>query len=179
MRLDTFDKRVFDRGVPSLVEVLWIVVQELIFTTALPGSFWRRGILRVFGAKIGKHVVIKPRVRIKFPWKIIVGDYSWVGEAAWIDNLASVTIGDHCCISQSAYFCTGNHDWSKDIFDLIAEPIFIGNQVWIGANAVVGPAVSIGEGAVLCLGGVLTKDARPWAVYAGNPASAVAERPKQ
>ena len=132
MRLDTFNKKSFDRGTNRCTEVIWFVIHALFFSNALPGSGWRMVLLRFFGAKIGKHVVIKPHVRVKFPWRLSIGEFSWIGESVWIDNLADVRIGAHCCVSQAAYLCTGNHDWSAPSFELTARPIEIKNQVWIG-----------------------------------------------
>ena len=176
MKLDTFDKCAFERGAGKFTEVAWIILQVFFFSSALPGSGWRTWILRLFGAKIGKHVMIKPRARVKFPWRLEIGEFSWIGEAVWIDNLLETRIGSHCCISQSAYLCTGNHDWSKNSFDFSGQPIEIHDQVWLGAKVVVGPGVKIGEGAVLCVGSVATKDLLPWTINAGNPATRVAER---
>jgi putative colanic acid biosynthesis acetyltransferase WcaF len=133
-------------------------------------------LLRLFGAHIGKGVDIKPGVRVKFPWRLTVGEYTWIGEDVWIDNLANVTIGSHCCISQAAYLCTGSHDWANSGFDLIINPIDVGNQSWIAARAVVGPGVSIGEGSVLALGSVATRDLAPWSINGGTPAAMIKAR---
>jgi len=175
VRLDLYWARM-DRGRSLVIEAAWNVVQEFLFATGLPGTRWRTAVLRLFGARIGRGVVIKPRARIKFPWRLQVGDFSWLGEALWIDNLAEVAIGNHCCISQGAYLCTGNHDWSSERFDLITRPISIHNGAWIGAYAVVGPGVIVGEGAVLSLGGVANHDLAPWFVYSGNPAAPIGPR---
>jgi putative colanic acid biosynthesis acetyltransferase WcaF len=121
--------------------------------------------LRRFGATIGRGVVIKPGVRIKFPWRLELGDNTWLGEAAWIDNLAPVRIGNDVCISQGAYLCTGSHDWKSEQFDLIVKPISIGAKVWIAARAIIGPGVTIGEGAVVPLGCVVTVEVPPWVIY--------------
>ena len=132
--------------------------------------------MRLFGARIGNGVDIKPRVRIKFPWKLTVGDDSWIGEGVWIDNLADVKIGSHCCISQAAYLCTGSHDWSKPGFDLITASIDIKDGSWICARSIVGPGVATGEGSVLALGSVATRDLAPWSVYSGVPAVRIKTR---
>jgi putative colanic acid biosynthesis acetyltransferase WcaF len=169
--LDSYDNRAFDRGRPKWIEALWIIAQYLFISSALPGSTHRRLLLRLFGARIGKSVEIKPRVRVKFPWRLSIGANSWIGEAVWIDNLANVEIGTHCCISQGAYLCTGSHDWTQPRFDLIVRPIHIGDQSWIAARSVIGPGVIAGEGVVLSIASVATHDLAPWSIYSGSPAT--------
>lgn len=130
----------------------------------------------MFGASIGSSVVIKPRVTIKYPWKLAVGDHSWIGEQVWIDNLDQVTIGAHVCISQGALLLCGNHDYTKPAFDLITGPIVLEDGVWIGAKASLAPGVTCGSHSVLSMGSVASKDLETWKVYQGNPAVAVRER---
>jgi putative colanic acid biosynthesis acetyltransferase WcaF len=176
MKLSEFDNRAFERGRPSWVEACWRVLEGLLFASWLPGSGWRAGLLRLFGARIGRGVVIKPRVRVKFPWRLEVGDHSWIGESVWIDNLAPVRIGHDCCLSQGAYLCTGSHDWVARRFDLVVKPITIADRAWLAAGSRLAPGVAVGEGAVLGLGAVATGDLQPWTIYAGNPAVPVRER---
>lgn len=127
-------------------------------------------ILRAFGARIGRGVVIKPGVNIKYPWLLSIGDYSWIGEDVWIDNLAMITIGANCCISQGAMLLTGNHNYKLPTFDLIVKPIAIGNGAWVGAKCVVCPGVTIANNSVLSVGSVATKSTMPDSIYQGNPA---------
>jgi putative colanic acid biosynthesis acetyltransferase WcaF len=170
MRLDLFDNTTFNRGRPAWVEGLWLLVQTLFVNSWLPGSAHRVWLLRRFGATIGRGVVIKPGVHVKFPWRLWVGDHVWIGENTWIDNLAPVTVGNHCCISQGVYLCTGSHNWRSVQFDLITRPIQVENHAWICAKAVVGPGARVGEGAVLTLGSVATGELAPWTVHEGVPA---------
>ena len=176
IRLDLFSPRGFDRGRSKLVELAWLVVDALFVRSWVPGSKLRISILRAFGAQIADGVVIKPRVRIKFPWKLQVGAYSWIGEDVWIDNLATVKIGEHCCISQGAYLCTGGHNYRSVTFDLVTRPIVLARGVWICARTCVGPGVTIGEAAVLTIGSVATKDLSPWTIYSGTQAVETARR---
>jgi putative colanic acid biosynthesis acetyltransferase WcaF len=136
----------------------------------------KRWLLRGFGASISTGVIVKPGVKVKYPWKLSIGCDSWIGEGAWIDNIERVSIGADCCISQGAYLCTGNHDWTDPRFGLTARPIEVRDQAWIGAKAIVGPGVVIGEGAVVSIGSVMTSDSEPWAIYSGNPAVLVRRR---
>lgn len=120
--------------------------------------------------------MIKPGVRVKYPWKLKVGQYCWLGEDAWIDNVAPVTIGDNVCISQGAYLCTGNHSWSDPTFRLIALPISIEDGAWIAARASVAPGVIIGQSAVVGFGAVATRNIPPYEIHTGNPAEFVRYR---
>jgi putative colanic acid biosynthesis acetyltransferase WcaF len=176
MRLDHYNTGSFTRGRSALVEALWLVTQALFVRSQLPGSRHRRVLLRAFGARVGAGVVIKPGVRVKFPWRLTIGDHAWLGEDVWIDNLANVSIGAHACISQGAYLCTGNHDWTSERFTLAAAPITIGDHAWVAAKAVVAPGVTMGEGAVLALGSVAIGHPDAWSIYAGNPAVRVCAR---
>lgn len=175
VRLDRFDNSGFHRGRSRWVEALWLAASMLIVQSGLPGSGVRIWLLRAFGARIARGVVIKPRVTVKFPWRLSIGAHSWIGEHVWIDNLDEVTIGAQCCLSQGAYLCTGSHDWSKPTFDLITRPIFIEDEAWICAKASVGPGVRIGRGAVLGFGCVATRDVTPWALHTDG----VMPRPNQ
>jgi putative colanic acid biosynthesis acetyltransferase WcaF len=176
MRLGDFNNDNFDRGRSRLVEAFWRIVEGLFFNSWLPGPGWRVWLLRAFGAQAGKGIVIKPHVRVKFPWKLRIGDHSWIGESVWIDNLAEVSIGSNCCISQGVYLCTGSHRWDKETFDLETKPIVIENQCWVGAMARIAPGVRMGEGAVLMMGGVATSNLDAWQIFNGAPAAGVKKR---
>jgi putative colanic acid biosynthesis acetyltransferase WcaF len=176
VRLAEFSNKDLSRGRSLPVELLWLVVQAAFVSSWLPGSFHRCFLLRMFGARIGKGVNIKPRVRVKFPWRLEVGDHTWIGEEVWIDDLDEVRIGSNCCLSQAAYLCTGSHDWTKPAFDLLTGPIRIQDGAWIAARASVGPGVTVGEGAVLTFGSVATKNLPPWTINSGVPASVTGSR---
>ncbi|WP_287328824.1 WcaF family extracellular polysaccharide biosynthesis acetyltransferase [Mesorhizobium sp.] len=176
IRLQDFGNAEFARGRSLPIEVLWTLLSALFVSSWLPGSAHRRFLLRLFGANIGDGVVIKPGVRVKFPWRLTVGTDTWIGEEVWIDNLATVFIGDNCCLSQGAYLCTGSHDWNSPTFDLKTRKIQVDNGAWIAAKAVVGPGVTVGEGAVLTICSVATSNLAAWTIYRGNPALVVASR---
>jgi putative colanic acid biosynthesis acetyltransferase WcaF len=145
-------------GRNRLVQVLWYVVNALIFNSQwFPFSGIKVFLLRCFGSHVGRGVVIKPLVRIKFPWRLSIGDHSWIGESVWIDNLAHVEIGSHCCISQGAYLCTGSHDHRSVSFDLITRPIVISDQVWLCANTTILCGARIEPGKTVAAGNVVTR----------------------
>lgn len=170
VRLVAFDNRCYMRGRSKAVEALWMFVQALFMRSFIPGATFRRFVLRAFGANIGKRVVIKPGLRIKFPWRLTVADDVWIGEDVWIDNLADVRLEANCCLSQGAYLCTGSHDWTTASFDLIIKPIVVGEGAWIAAKASIGPGVEVGEGAILTIGSVATTNLTPWGIFQGVPA---------
>jgi putative colanic acid biosynthesis acetyltransferase WcaF len=176
MQLETYDNRTFRRAAHPWVEALWLMAQCLLLRSQVPGSAHRRMLLRLFGARIGKGVTIKPGVRVKFPWRLTIGDHSWIGEDVWIDNLAEVSIGANCCLSQAVYLCTGNHDWTTVSFNLRTAPIRIDDGSWIAARAIVAPGVTVGAGSVLSIGGVATRDLNAWSINAGNPAKQIGPR---
>ena len=141
-----------------LINIIWYFVNNLVINSFLPSSNLRKLLLRLFGAKIGTGVILKPYIYIKFPWKLEIGDHSWIGEKVWIDNIENVVIEDNCCVSQGVYFCTGNHNFKKDTFDLIAEKIQVKSNSWIGAMAKVGPGVTIEKETFVKFGEVVTKN---------------------
>ena len=156
MRLDLYDNSWYSPG-PNWKIALWYVVSVAFFRTAIPyPSKFKVILLRIFGAKIGRGVIIKPLVIIKYPWKLSIGNHSWIGEQVWIDNLGQVTIGNHCCISQGALLLCGNHDYKKSTFDLMIKPIVLEDGVWIGAKCTIGPGVTLKSGTVQKLGRVIT-----------------------
>lgn len=167
----------FDRGATALKEALWLVVSLILFRLC-PFSFsaLKRTVLRVFGARVGRNVTIKPQVKITFPWKLTVGDHVWLGEECWLLNLDQIIIGSHVCISQRAFLCTGSHDYKRTTFNLITRPITLKDGAWIGAGCWVGPGVTLGSHAVLTAGSVAAKDLSANGIYRGNPAMLVKQR---
>lgn len=155
-RLDLFESGQFDRGACRVKEMAWLIVQAWLFGSWMPGSQWRVRLLRAFGARIGTGVVVKPHVTVKFPWRLEVGDHVWIGERVWIDNLATVVLSDHACVSQGAYLCTGSHDWSDPRFALVTKPITVGKGAWISAHSRLAPGSVVEDGAILAMGAVGT-----------------------
>lgn len=177
MRLDEYTLGDYTPGAPLWKQLLWYYLgYPLVQSHWLPFSALKVSTLRLFGAQIGLGVRIKPGVQVKFPWRLQIGDHVWIGENAWLDNVAPIAIGNHVCISQGVYLCTGNHDWKHPDFKLKPAAISIEHGSWLAANSVVGPGVTIGKGAVLCLGGVTGRSLQPMTIYAGNPAQPIKER---
>jgi len=124
----------------------------------------------LFGAKTGKNIILKPRINIKYPWFLEIGNNCWIGENVWIDNLTTVKIGNNLCISQGAYLLTGNHNYKKETFDLIVKEIILEDGVWIGAKSVVSPGVVCRSHSILTVGSIAVRDMEQYGIYQGNPA---------
>lgn len=167
----------YNHGAGAVKRLLWHLVSKAFIHSQfpLPVSL-KLSILRLFGAKIGTGVVIKPNVNIKYPWFLEVGDYAWIGEEVWIDNLVLVKIGKSACLSQGCMLLTGNHDFTRSTFDLITGVITLEEAAWIGAKSVVCPGVVVGSHAVLAVSSVATKNLEPFGIYRGNPAEFIKKR---
>ncbi|MGI4019972.1 MAG: WcaF family extracellular polysaccharide biosynthesis acetyltransferase [Janthinobacterium lividum] len=167
----------YQPGASWLKRILWFYVSALIFKNSIfPFAGLKVFLLRIFGATIGKKVVLRHQLNIKYPWFLIVGDYTWIGEAVWIDNLVLVKIGSNVCLSQGAMLLTGNHNYSKSTFDLIVGEIMLADGVWIGAKAIVCPGVIADKHSILTAGSIATQNMEANFVYQGNPAVNVRKR---
>jgi putative colanic acid biosynthesis acetyltransferase WcaF len=177
-QLNLFNSRQgLNRGRPRFVEAFWYLIKCILFLPPFPWpSFIKAHALRCFGAQIGQDVVIKPRVNVHYPWKLVVGDSVWIGEEVFILNFECVTILSHACISQRAFLCTGNHDYRDISFSYRNAPITIGSGAWIGACVFVCPGVDVGPESVATAGSVVTKSIPPNTIVAGNPAAISAIR---
>ncbi len=178
VRNDRFDARQgLDRGRPKLVEFGWYLCKCLFFLTPLPfPAAFKCWVLRRFGARVGRGVVIKPRVNIHFPWKLSVGDFTWIGEEVFILNFEPVDIGTQACVSQRSFLCTGNHDYRQPEMTYRNAPIRVEDGAWIGAQCFVGPGVVIGREAVVTAGSIVTRNQPAGKVCGGNPCVAIKDR---
>ena len=156
--------------------VLWGFGQPFIRFSPRPCFGWRRFVLRCFGAKIGRQVNTYPTTRIHFPWNLTVGDWTAIGEEAFVYNLGPVTLGEKVTVSHRVQLCAGTHDYTQPDLPLLKPPIVIRDQAWVCADAFVGPGVTVGEGAIIGARAVVTKNVEPWAIVAGNPAKMIKKR---
>ena len=164
-------------GVNIFKQILWYYVNAFLFNSSwFPFSRAKVMLLRWFGATIITGITIKPRVNIKYPWFLKIGNHVWIGEGVWIDNLQQVEIGDNVCLSQGAMLLTGNHNYSKTTFDLIVKGIILEEGVWIGTKAIVCPGVKCRSHSVLSVMSVATRDMVAYGVYQGNPAVGIRTR---
>jgi putative colanic acid biosynthesis acetyltransferase WcaF len=137
---------------------------------------WRRFLLRCFGATIGQKVIVRPTVTITYPWKVAIGDYSWIGDDVVLYSLGQIQIGNHAVVSQKCYLCTGSHKYNKFDFEIFAEPIEIGDQAWLATDVFVAPGVSVGQGAVVGSRSSVYQNLPAGMICFGNPAKPVKSR---
>jgi putative colanic acid biosynthesis acetyltransferase WcaF len=160
-----------------LGRLVWSIIWTLLFRPSpRPFHSWRAFLLRGFGAKLGPNCHFYPRSRVWAPWNLECADGVTLGDEAEIYNPSLVTMGSHAIVSQQAYICGATHDYNDPAFPLISFPMSLGAYSWVCARASVSPGVNVGEGAVLGLGSVATRDLEPWTVYAGVPAQRVKQR---
>jgi putative colanic acid biosynthesis acetyltransferase WcaF len=175
--LSTYNNYPYHPGGSATKRIVWYYVNAFFLKTSLiPSSKFKVTLLRLFGARIGKKVTIKPCINVKYPWNLSIGDATWIGENVWIDSLVQITIGANVCLSQGAVLLTGSHDYKKSSFDLITKGIILEDGVWIGAGAMVNLGVTAALHAVLTSGSIATKNLEAYSVYQGNPAIKVRER---
>ncbi len=164
-------------GAGKLKQVCWYFTNILFLKNPLSiSSGLKVFLLKLFGAKMGSGVVIKPAVNIKYPWKLQAGDNCWIGEEVWIDNLSDVILGANVTISQGALLLTGSHDHTKETFDFVSLPIILEDGAWIVARGVVYGGVTCMSHSILGINAVAETNLQPYTIYKGNPAVPVLKR---
>ena len=172
-----FNNKAYNPGASKVKMMLWYFTNALFFNNPLnPFNGLKIKLLKIFGAKIGVNLVLKPKVNIKYPWNLEIGNNVWIGESVWLDSLNKITIDDNVCISQGAFLLCGSHDYKKSSFDLITKPIYLEEGTWICAKAIVCPGVRCKSHSVLSLGSIATQDLEKYTIYRGNPAKPVRDR---
>lgn len=165
-------------GGSKLRRLVWEVVWAVLFRTTprwcLNG--WRCFLLRVFGAKIGSGVRIQGGAKVWQPWRLTIGDNSWIDGGVSLYSVDEIVIGANAVVSDGAFICTATHDISSETFELQTMPVTIGDSAWVCAKATVLPGVKVGEGAIVAAGSVVSKDVEPWTVIGGNPAKFIKKR---
>lgn len=165
------------RGKSAIIVQLWWIVQSILFGLSPQFMYgWRRWLLRLFGARIGQKVLIRSSARITYPWKLSIGDHSWVGDNSVLYNLGAIDIGAHVAIAHRVYLCTGFHDYENPEFSIGASPITIEDQVWLPNDIFIGPGVRIGRGAVVGARSSVFHDLPPMMICYGSPAKPIRRR---
>lgn len=165
------------RGRSAVITQLWWLVQSTLFALSPQVLYkWRVWLLRLFGAKIGKNVIIRPSVKITYPWKLTIGDYSWIGDNADLYTLGEIVIGDNTIISQKCYLCTGSHDYLSEDFVITQEKIVIGNSCWLATDVFVAPGIIVGDNCVVGARSSVFNNLPPNSVCVGSPAIKVRDK---
>lgn len=176
-RLDQFRLPEGFRGRSGIIVQLWWLVQSTLFGLSPQFMYgWRNYLLRLFGAKIGKGVIIRPSARITYPWKLTIGDFAWVGDNVELYTLGEIVIGDNAVVSQRSYICTGSHDYKKAAFDIYAVKTVIEPEAWVATDVYVAPGVTIGRGAVIGARSSVFTDMPAGMICVGSPAKAIKPR---
>lgn len=179
-QLDKADKTGFTYGKPKLYVFLWFLVQDTVFRfSPIPCYGFRRWLLRLFGARLGVGVKVRPRARIHYPWRVEMGDHAAVGDDAWLYSIGEINIGAHSVVSQKSFLCTAGHDYDDPFFKTTVGPITIGNSVWIAADVFVAPGVTIGDNAVIGARSSVFHDMPPGMICYGYPCRPVRTRGKK
>ncbi|MCD2258230.1 putative colanic acid biosynthesis acetyltransferase [Psychroserpens luteolus] len=165
------------RGKSKIVVQLWWIVEKTLFAWS-PQFFygWRRFLAKLFGAKIGKNVLLRPSVKMTYPWKVSIGDNSWIGDDVVLYSLGEIEIGSNTVISQKGYICTGSHDYNKTDFPIYAKKISIGNECWLATDVFVAPGISIGDGTVVGARSSVIDNLDGFSVFVGSPAKFLKKR---
>jgi putative colanic acid biosynthesis acetyltransferase WcaF len=165
------------RGRSGLVVQLWWMVDFFFFKLSPQFMYgWRRYLLKLFGAKIGKGVIIRPSVTITYPWKVTIGDYSWIGDDVVLYSLGEIEIGKNAVVSQKSYLCTGSHDYSKLDFPIWAKKITIEDECWLATDVYVAPGITIGKATVVGARSSVFKDLPAEKICIGSPAKIIKDR---
>ena len=165
------------RGKSKIIVQFWWVVYTVFFRSSPQALYgWRRFLLRLFGAKIGKNVIIRPTAKITYPWKVTIGDYSWIGDEVVLYSLGNIKIGENTVISQRSYICTGTHDYNSEDFRIYAEDIKIGSKCWLATDVYVAPGTTIKDGVVVGARSSVFSDLDGNKVYVGSPAKSIKKR---
>jgi putative colanic acid biosynthesis acetyltransferase WcaF len=176
-KLSKFKIPISFRGRNPICVQLWWLIQASLFAWSPQFLYgWRCLLLRLFGAQIGENVIIRPSAKITYPWKLSIGDNSWIGDNVELYTLGIIEIGNNVCISQRSYICTGSHDYKKDTFDIYAEKITIKDEAWLATDVYVGPGITIGKAAVIGARSAVFNDMPAEMICIGSPAKPIRHR---
>ena len=170
VNLKNYKSSSYDRGKSNWLVMIWWLLQAITFPLSLHNfNNFRCWLLRLFGAKIGQGVVIRPTARFTYPWKISIGDYSWIGDDVVFYSIDRIEIGSHAVISQKSYLCTASHDFRDPSFPTMASPIRVGNGAWVATDCFIAPGVTIGANAVIGARSSVFRDISQQQVAWGSP----------
>ncbi|MFC5652891.1 WcaF family extracellular polysaccharide biosynthesis acetyltransferase [Paenibacillus solisilvae] len=175
--LSKYDQSWYSRGRSGSVVLLWWLVQGTLFKFSLHNMYsFRNTLLRLFGAKIGNGVKVRSTAKFTYPWKVRIGDHSWIGDDVEFYSLDEIIVGSNCVVSQNSYLCTGSHKLNDPAFGLITKPIVIKDGAWVASDVFVCPGVTIYELGVAGARSTVMKDIPAGEIHVGYPAKFLKER---
>jgi putative colanic acid biosynthesis acetyltransferase WcaF len=161
----------------QLLRMLWSFGRWLVVLSPHPMHGWRRGVLRLFGARVGRQARVHASARLYMPWNVELGEWSAVGPEVFIYSLGKVRIGARATVSYRTHVCAGTHDFSDPTLPLLKPAVTIADDAWIGTEAFIGPGIVVGRGAIVAARAVVVKDVEPFTVVGGHPARPIAVHP--
>lgn len=175
--LSKYDQSWYSKERSNAVVLLWWFIQGTVFRFSIHNMYaWRAFLLRCFGAKIGKNVLIRSSAKFTYPWKVTIGDNSWIGDNVQFYSLDKIIIGNDCVVSQESYLCTGTHDIKDEKFGLLTKPIVVKDGAWIASDVFVYPGITIYEMGVVAARSTVVKDVPYNEVHMGAPAKFIKKR---
>jgi putative colanic acid biosynthesis acetyltransferase WcaF len=175
--LTTFNVSTKFRGKSKIIVQLWWIINATLFSWSPQFMYgWRRFLLRAFGAKVGKNVLIRSSVKITYPWKVNVGNNSWIGDDCVLYSLGNIRIGNNVAVAHKVYFNTGGHDYQKLSFDIFAKPISIEDECWITNDVYIAPGVKVGRGSIVGARSTVLKSLPEGKICVGSPAKPIKDR---
>ncbi|MBZ5749054.1 putative colanic acid biosynthesis acetyltransferase [Metabacillus rhizolycopersici] len=177
IKLNKYNQEWYSKGKSNFIVLLWWLVQGTLFRFSLHNMYrWRNFLLRIFGAEIGKGVQVRSSAKFTYPWKVSIGNYSWVGDDVYFYSLDRIKVGNNCVVSQKAYLCTGSHNIKDIHFGLITSPIVIKDGAWVASDVFVYPGATIHEMGVVAARSTVIRDVPTNEVHAGSPAKFIKKR---
>lgn len=163
----------------KIARAAWMLVWLILFRPTPRGGLfrpWRIALLKLFGARVQWSSNVLPSCKIWLPWNLTMGEYACLSADVDCYTVAPIILGNQSTVSQGVRLCTASHDITSKTMDLVCKPIVIGENAWIAGWSIILPGVTIGEGAVVAAGAVVSKDVAPWTVVGGNPANYIKQR---
>ncbi|MCK6259018.1 WcaF family extracellular polysaccharide biosynthesis acetyltransferase [Fictibacillus sp. KIGAM418] len=177
VNLSKYNQSWYRRGKPTVIILLWWFIQGTIFRYSIHNMYtWRNQLLRLFGARIGMGVKIRASAKFTYPWKVSIGNNSWIGDNVEFYSLDNIDIGNNCVVSQNTYLCTGSHEIEDPYFGLVTKPINIKDGAWVASDVFVHPGVIINEMAVVAARSTVLKEIPMNEIHAGTPTKFVKKR---
>jgi putative colanic acid biosynthesis acetyltransferase WcaF len=162
----------------QFLRMAWAFGRWLVHLSPHPCHGWRRGVLRLFGAKIGHQARVAASAHVFMPWNLELGEWAAIGPDVFVYNLGKVRIGARATVSYRSHICAGTHDFTDPAIPLLKPPVTVGDDAWIGTEAFIGPDVTIGAWAMVAARAVVVKDVEPNTLVGGHPARVIGPRPK-